>query len=241
MVWIMSLPSGLGEFWPDGEFEGGDKAGSVGWSGRLKAFIKDLPVQRQKDLMPTGDLHDYGYFVAQKFKSEVENIVASDLPPITPVLDHEAPKTFDTVKTYKRLGDFIMLNSRILAVSEDMKAIIEALDRGAHQFFPIDIVMPRSVYPKRFFTFVVTNYRNSYIDVNGVMLRLAPGERYNFSKVTKGEAAQSHFQKVAFDNAHVWRERLFNEFIIMFSNEFVDCVQNAGLSMPKIYQAKEIV
>lgn len=241
MVWIMSLPSGFGEFWPDGEFEDGDKPQVIGWDGRLKDYITALPVDRQKELMPVGDVTRYGYFVSLKYIREVGTTVAPDLPPITPVMDQEAPRSFNASKSYKQLGDLIMLNDRILAVSEDMRAIIEVLDGGAHQFFPIDIVMPRSIYPKTFFTFVVTNYRNSYIDINGVMPKLAPGERYNFSKVTKGDAVQSHFQKVAFDGAHVWRERLFNEFIIMFSNEFVDCVQNAGLSMPKIYQAKEIV
>lgn len=238
MVWMMSLPRGFGEFWPDGDFEEGDKKGAPGWSGRLKAYIKDLPPERQRELMPSGDWFYYGYFVSKKFITEVGSTVQPDLPPNTPVLDHEAPRTFDTVKGYKQLGDLIMLNSRILAVSEGLKTIIEALDPGAHQFFPIAIVQPRSVHPKSFYTLVITHYRDSFTDVKNAMPPL-DGGRYIFTSVNKAEAAQCWFKRSEFAGAHLWRERKFTEFIVMLSDELVARAAAAGLRLPKMHQAKE--
>lgn len=241
MVWIMSLPKGFGEFWPDGEFEDGDKRNSLGWDGRLKAFFKELPVERQRELMGAGSWFRYGYYVSLKFISEVGSSPMADLPPITPVLEDEAPKTFNTEKGYNQLGDFIKLNDRIVAVSEEVKAIVEELDGDAHQFFPIDIVMPRSTFPKKYFTMVIANYRSSFSDVNGILPTLRKGEKHRFSSMNKKYAAQMHFRRSEFEGAHVWRERLFDEFITMFSDEIVDRLQGSGLGIPKVYQAKEFV
>jgi hypothetical protein len=239
MVWIMSMPTGFGEFWPSGGFEDVDQSGSKDWIARLRAHISSQPEEAQKKLMPSGAPYRYGYFVAQKFKTEIGEQPAADLPPVTPVLAHEAPKTFNTAKTNKKLGDLIMLNSRILAVSEGLKAIIEDLEPGIHQFFPIDIVQPRSIYPTPFYTIVIGNYRNSFRDVEAVMPELPDGERYTFTEVDKAAASKMYFDRSVFGSAHIWRERAFNEFIINFSDKFVQSAIEANMRLPKLYQAKE--
>lgn len=240
MVWMMSLPRGFGEFWPDGDFEDGDNPDAIGWGGRLKAHIKELPVEQQRELMPSGDWISYGYFVSKKFITETGEKAAVDLPPVTPVLEHEAPTSFNTERAIKKIGDLIMLNSRILAVSAELKAIIEDLEPDAHQFFPLQIVQPRAVYPKQFFTVVIGNYRNSFRDLEGTLGRWGEGERYQFSSITKAGASTMHFQRSAFGTAHLWRERLFNEFIVNFSDELVARIEEAGLRTPKLHRAKEI-
>lgn len=239
MVWMMSLPEGFGEFWPDGDFEDGDNSDAVGWTGRLKAHIKNLPAEQRIELMPSGDWFDYGYFVSTKFITEVGEKAAVDLPPVTPVLEHEAPRTFHTKKTYKELGDLLMLNDRILAVSADLKAIIENMEPGNHQFFPIDIIQPRSAYPRQFFTIVITNHRNSFRDPSGLMSRWSDG-RFQFSNVNKKEAAQCCFESREFAGAHLWYERLLNANLVLFSVKLAAHIQDAGLRTPKIYQARAV-
>ena len=240
MVWIMSLPAGFGEFWPDGEFEDGDNPSAIGWSGRLKAHIKALPSESRKDLMASGDWFDYAYYVSHKFIREVGSKSDPDLPPIMPVLAHEAPTSFHTTKSYKVLGDFIMLNDRIVAVSKEMKDLISDLDGEAHQYFPIDLVQPRSATSKKFYTLVISNFRDSFEDVDGAMPDLPSGARYTFGSVNKKEAQEMHFRKSACQDVHLWRERTFNEEVITLSDELAARIQEAGLSTPKMYQATEI-
>lgn len=240
MVWLMSLPKGFGEFWPDGDFEDGDNPDAIGWTGRLEAYFKDRPVDEQKELMPGADWFRYGYFVSKKFIAEVGEIATVDLPPVTPVLKHEAPTTFHTERAIKKLGDLIMLNDRIIAVSDQLKAIIEQLEPRVHQFFPIQIVQPRSVYPKQLFTVVIGNYRSSFSDLGGALARWGEGLQYKFSSITKAGAATMHFQRSEFANAHLWRERLFCEEIFNFSDELVVRIEEAGLRTPKLHRAKEI-
>ncbi|WP_260483734.1 imm11 family protein [Sphingomicrobium flavum] len=239
MVWMMSLPNAFGEFFPNGDFEDGDNPDAIGWGGRLEAHINDLPPEQQTELMPSADWFRYGYYVSKKFITEIGKKAAVDLPPITPLLEHEAPRSFHTEKGYKKLGDLITLNDRILAVSEDLKAIIEAHEPYVHQFFPLDIVQPRSVHPKRFFTIVISNYRNSFHDLTGTRPKWSDG-RFQFIHMTKHGAVQCGFERSEIDGAHLWYERTLSEFIVLFSDELVSAIQNAGLSTPKIYQAREI-
>lgn len=242
MVWIMNLSMGFGEFFPDGNWEEGDNPKAIGWSGRLKAQIKELPNEQRHELLASGDWFDYPYYVAKKFIHEVGSKPDVDLPPITPVLPHEAPTTFNTAKGYKSLGDFIMLNDRILAVSEDLKAILQDLDEGSkpHQFFPIEVVQPRSVYPNAFYTLVIADYRDAFRDGGGSMPPLNSGERYTFSQITQKDAAHFTFRRGALEGAHLWRERVFNEFFVMFSDELKARAEAAGLNMPRMYRAKEV-
>lgn len=240
MVWIMSLPTGFGEFWPSGGFEDADISGANDWVDRLKAYIVGQPEARQKELMPSGALYRYGYFVAQKFKTEIGTQPSGDLPPVTPVLEHEAPKTFNTKKACKKLGDLIMLNSRILAVSEKLRSIIEDIEPGVHQFFPISIVQPRSTYPEKFYTFVIRNYRDSFRDMENVLPKLTDGESYTFTEIGKSGASKMYFDQSQVGGAHVWRERRFNEFIVNFSDKFVEYALDAEMRLPRMYQAKEL-
>jgi hypothetical protein len=65
---------------------------------------------------------------------------------------------------YKSLGSLIKLNDRILAVDEALKAIIERLESGVHQFFPIEIMMPSDKAPSvRYYVLVIGNYCDSFI------------------------------------------------------------------------------
>lgn len=93
---------GLGDFCPDGAFEGGD------WYGRLLNHFYRQPPDVQKALFdtplePLDALLHYNSFVSHKFISEwgVRRSRRPEDPPLTPILDHELPMSFDTVKGYK--------------------------------------------------------------------------------------------------------------------------------------------
>jgi hypothetical protein len=43
----------------------------------------------------------------------------------------------------KSLGSLVLLPDRLLAVDATLKEIIEGLEQGVHQFWPLRIIMPK--------------------------------------------------------------------------------------------------
>jgi len=78
-----------------------------------------------------------GYAVG-KFTKELGTVSGAEYPLFSQIEEHEPPRSFNTVKGYKSLGSLIKLNNRILAVDQALRAIIERLEPGVHQFFPIE-------------------------------------------------------------------------------------------------------
>lgn len=95
-----------------------------------------------------------------------------------------------------------------------------------HQFFPIEIKMPKGkIFPKAYFTLVIGQYFDSY----------APDKSDESKKNLAGRA----FSKAAFGNAHLWRDRRF-PLLNCLSDELKSALDDAGLRLPKHYRMKEI-
>jgi hypothetical protein len=239
MVWGMGLPDDFGKFWPDGEFEGG------GWGHRLDSFCQTQPFEVQRALFdhgPSAHIADYSYYVSQKFINEVGTKVRAEDVPFTPVLPQEAPASFVTEKTYKELGSLIKLNNRILAVDDALKALIETLEPDVHQFFPIEITMPKgSVYPKSFYTLVIGQYFDSFVPEKSEKGSFKPdGPDYYFHTETKKGLNGIALSQAVFGKAHLWRERrLSGEWLTCFSDELNSEIEKADLRIPKLHKMME--
>ena len=151
MVWGMSLPGGIGPYGPDGEYEGEvDRYGS-GWMHRLRAYFREQMPEEQRAIFEDGQgggAHRYSFVVWGKLKHECGTRAGPDRPAFTPIEDHEPPRFFKTAKGYGSLASVISLPGQVWAVDKPTKATIERMEAGIHQFFPIEIRMPRGkVYP----------------------------------------------------------------------------------------------
>ncbi|GGC25971.1 hypothetical protein GCM10011371_11940 [Novosphingobium marinum] len=236
MVWGMALPKGFGEFWPDGDFEG--------WTDSLKGhFLESMPASQQAPFGegPRGALRYMGYAV-DKFVKESGTVSASEKPPLSPIEPHEPPRHFDTQKTYDQLGALVMLSDKILATDEAFKAIVERLEPGVHQFFPVEIRMPKNkVFPDPYYIMVIGGYRESFSaedSAAGSFNERRPGFCYHDTS-KKGTAGLA-FARSRFAGAHLWRERAFREELTCMSDELVGEIAAAGLRIPAHYQMREV-
>ena len=246
MVRGMALPKVFGLFWPDGEFRG--------WNRGLVAYYMAQPPEVQRALYdgypdPVECAVSYPLYVSRKFISEIgsRKNARPENPPFTPIQVHESPKVFVTEAKCNDLGSLIMLNGRIIAVDEAMKSLIEQFEPGIHQFFPIEIMMPKEVgFPRTFFTLCIGNYFDSFVESasdskafdelpnsNG---RLSINDsRQRISQSIKGLA----LAKDVHSGAHLWRERRFGEWLTCFSDDFHGAIQDAGLRVPIMQKMME--
>jgi hypothetical protein len=239
MVWGMVRSKSFGEFWPSGKFEDGH------WGERLNSFIQSQPIEVQKKLFdhgPQESIASYPHYVSQKFKNEVGTKVRSEDVPFTPVLPHEAPRTYDTEKLYSELGSLIELESMLLAVDDALKAIIERIEPGVHRFFPIEIRMPKGgIFPKNYYTIEIGQYFNSFLPEksNEKSWRI-DWQDYYFHNESKHEMAGLAFSREAFGNAHLWRESHMSFQLNCFSDQLQFEIEKAGLRLPKLHKMTEV-
>lgn len=231
MVWGLYLPRSGGPYGPYGHFEGDN------WVNRLRSYYNEDMSDEQK--LPFKDAygggsHYYPFFVWGKFIHEVGTKDGPDGLPFTPIESHEPPAFLTTEKTYKALSSIISLPGRVWAVDRPAKAVIERLEPGIHQFFPIE-VRSRSgkVYHTPYYVIVFGRYLDSLDHERCKDRALDVINRYKES--ITGRA----FCKIKFGNAHLWRDREFGEWMACISDELHDEFVKAGLWIPKQYRMIE--
>ncbi|MEL7189771.1 MAG: DUF1629 domain-containing protein [Pseudomonadota bacterium] len=253
MVWGMILPRGFGDYWPDGDFEKDPKTGDNGWFRRLTNYYAEQTEEEQKRLFeyavdPSLSAGKYGTYPVGKFKKEPDRTRdGSGKLPYGDVEPHEVPKSFDTDKSYKSLASLISLNSRLLAVDERLKTIIERLEPGMHEFFPFALMMPKGKpYPKQYYILRIRQYFDAFskesTNVGSVQVIPAYDDVPELIEVVATKKALSGLamRKEVFANAHLWRDRTFEEELTCFSDELIAEIQSEGLKLPKHYKLKVV-
>lgn len=241
MVWGMSIPSSFGDFWPDGQFEGHGNPLCDGWSERLFSFYETQPLDMQKSLFEFRGNMTYPSFVTEKFTHEINSARPGEQA-YTPIEVHELPMSFNTEKTYSNLASLIALNSGILAVDVNLKEIIERLEPSKHQFFPIDIIMPRGrVYPTQYYIIVFGQYFDSFLpeqSKNDAFRPLPGSDLYYYDGSKKSITGIAVARSVSSD-AQLWRERRLRGALICFSDNLNIEIGCAGLRLPRRYKMME--
>jgi hypothetical protein len=249
MVWGMNMPSDFGEFWPNGNFEGGFDWDSDGWGPRLSAYYREQTPEMRRELFHRGDNglgNDpgaYAYYVSQKFINEPGALIGPDYPPLSPIRDHEPPRSFNIVSGGKSLGSLIELSDRIIAVDEPLRAVIAWLEPDTHQFFPIEIRLRNGKqYPAPYFIMVIGRYLDSFSPAQsaGDAFRESSDPRFFFNEKTKRGITGLALSKSKFGHAHLWRERSMLFRPLFFSDALQAEISNAGLRIPRYYRAREI-
>lgn len=116
MVWGMSLPSGFGEFFLEGDFEGAYNDPN-NWSGRLKKYFNEQLPEDEKSLFDDGrglDAVRYVSYVASKFRSEIGTKSDPYDPPLSAIAAHEPPRSFDLERGGKSIGSLVKLTKCLI-------------------------------------------------------------------------------------------------------------------------------
>lgn len=250
MVWGMTLPKGFGDYWPSGEYEYDRSTRESGWFGRLSGHYFRLESEEQEKLYcyspdPSDAVRRYGTYPLNKFKKEPGWVHKfDDEPPLGDVQPHEVPRSFDCDKTYTSLASLIKLNAMLLAVDERLKAIIERLEPGVHEFFPFELTMPKGKrYPEQYYILRIRQYFDAFFKEESAEESFDestsnPGLLFlNTSKRALNGLAVS---RAVFDGAHLWRDRTFEEELTCFSDELIAEVKAQGLRLPKHYKLKVV-
>jgi hypothetical protein len=230
MVWGVLIPTGFGDFRPEGEL--------VGWEERLDAYYhKELEGGPLKAHMPRASY--YHSRVLWKFLRELGSLTPDSLRVERP-LPHEWPEEYRTAKTHDKLGSLIEIDG-FLAVEDHLKALIEEIEPGLHDFRPIRITMPRGKdYPVPYHVLLIGQFRDSFrpeLTTEGTWNGKLDYPRVHDTKAGLAGAAMS---TEAIGGAHLWRERKLVEPKICFSDELQDAIAKAGLRMMKHYKMKSV-
>lgn len=249
MVWGMTLPKGFGDYWPSGFFEYDRKERDTGWYDRLGDYFAQQNAAEQKRLCDysgeTGRANwAYRTYPVGKFTKEPGWNRAAGYPALGDVELHEVPQSFGCDKTYKSLASLIMLQDMLLAVDERLKAIIERLEPGVHEFFPFELMMPKGKrYPEQYYILRIRQYfdafsREQTAEESFDESTSNPGLLFlNTSKRALNDLAVS---RAVFEGAHLWRDRTFEEDLTCFSDQLIDEIKAADLRMPKHYKLKVV-
>src|SRR5262249_29798530 len=144
MVWALVDPGSFGDFFPNGDH--------VGWAEGIKRYFDEEMSAQQRAAHDNWDV-SYRGDVARKF--------TEDMGPLAP---HERPSEFRMMETPKSLGSLVKTENRLLAVDATLKEIIETLEPGAHQFWPIRMTSRKgNEYPGAYYGLIIRRFIDSFV------------------------------------------------------------------------------
>jgi hypothetical protein len=233
MVWALIEPGSFGDFFPDGDF--------VGRKEQLAAHFSKMSADFQA--MFGGSSASYKSYVSSKFANEIGTKIG-EKPKLVALEPHEKPSWFETEKRYTSLGSIIETSNQLLAVDEALKTIIERLDPGVHDFWPMQITMPKGeAYPNKYYALVIGQFKDSFSPENSAEGSWTKEKNYDSYSVPIDN--QQYVSGLALSNsaggvAHLWRERKLRRPNIWFSDSLQSEIAKAGLRLPKHYRAQEV-
>jgi hypothetical protein len=225
MVWAWVEASSFGDFFPNGDY--------VGWEeGTQRYFWEEMSAEQREAF---GKSHiDYRYEVSRKF--------TEDRGPLEP---HEHPLEFRMMERAKSLGSLIKLTDRLLAVDATLQEIIEALEPGVHQFWPLRITLRNgNEYPGPYYGMIIRRFIDSFVPEQSDA-RQAEGVGtvldiyYAKSPTKKAYGNLTVLKSVAAGN-HLWRERRLHNPSVFFSDDLQAEIARRGVRIGKSHQLKAI-
>ncbi|MCV0429715.1 MAG: hypothetical protein K5905_30115 [Roseibium sp.] len=235
MVWGLNMPSGFGNYLPDGDF--------AGYGDRLKKyFVEEMP-EEQKAKFGDGAGSKYRYHVSQKFTEEPGSVLGDGIP-VGQISEHEWPNKFELHKSYAALGSLFQMPNRLLAVETAFKDVVERVEPGIHQFRPLSVTTRiGKVFPKQYYTLVIGQFLDSFDPIasdEGTWEKAKNSDSYLVYINSKKYIAGLAFSRSAIGGAQLWRERKLYSPEIYFSDTLKAELEKAGLRLPQHFQMKEL-
>jgi len=178
-----------------------------------------------------------------QFKSEFRKEFDSG----TNVVDETLmPTNFLLAKPYKRLGDMIWLGMGV-AVTDRLRAIIEHLEPGRHQFKGVEVALPSAdPHPNKYFIMRVLSRLDAFDRTRSDPTCRKSTDRILQIVAPKGAHAYgiALSRRVMADH-HIWRgfvsaETGISGFDFYFSDILKAAIDAAGLKMPRFYRMAEV-
>lgn len=234
MVWTIGEPKRFGEFFLDGDY--------VGFKEQLKESLQNQVSEADKEKYDITMLPSYVLHVSLKFigitSHEIDHPRA--MPPLT---DYEQPKSFAIEHDHsKAFGSLVKMTNRLLAVDEQLKAVIEGLEPGVHQFWPIRVLAKDgTAIAKSYFGMRVRQFLDSF-EPDQTPPNAVTGETgsYYASNPTKQGSKDLAVSKAVIGSTHLWRERKLKSPNLLLSDELVNRIRSADLRVPTLHKLKDV-
>jgi hypothetical protein len=201
MVWGLVEPSSIGEFFLNVNY--------VGWEEAIKRYFDEEMSPEQRAT------HDNWY---GSYRSDVARKFKKDLGPLKP---HERPTEFKLKESRKSIGSLVEMTCQLLAVDTTLRDIIEALEPGVHQFWPIRILTPRGKeHPGSYHGMIIRRFLDSFVPEQSKGFRFSPSNsQFAFAdRDTKAGYAGLAVAREVIADAHLWRERNLSSPKILMSD-----------------------
>jgi len=222
MVWGLVDPNSIGDFFPNGDF--------VGREEQIKRYFDEEMSAEQRAAFDNWDV-SYREAVSRKF--------TEDMGPLEP---HERPSEFRMAEARESLGSLIKTENRLLAVDAQLKEIIETLEPGVHQFWPIRIIQPKGEeFPGPYYGMVIRRFLDSFVPEQSNFNQTSKGSDSFFTNgPTKKDYGNLTVLKSVSAGAHLWRERRLRMPNVFLSDELQAEITRRGLRIPRHHKLKGI-
>ncbi|MEJ6399512.1 imm11 family protein [Yoonia sp. 208BN28-4] len=230
----MAEPRRFGEYFLDGDY--------VGWKDALRDALQNEISDDEKARYDTQYLPSYALHVALKFTGITKNEIDHPRAP-EPLRPFEVPREFVIEHEHsKRFGSLIKLTDRLLAVDQDLMDVIESLEPGLHQFWPIDIKHADGTpAPKAYFGMRIRQFIDSFRpDQSPTESWTGETGTYYIFDFTRKHCAALSVSKADIGSAHLWRERKLRSPALLLSDELVSRIKEKELRLPNVHQLNEI-
>ncbi|NSX55129.1 imm11 family protein [Parasulfitobacter algicola] len=151
----------------------------------------------------------------------------------------EVPKTFKLSKARDSLPASFMVQDGLYIVQKPFRDLIEQLDPGLHQFFPIEVRHRNGTpHDPPCYAINVTETRDSIVDDQSTVDKFVTDPENTDKRIV-------YFKKdITIDpskltNIHLWREVRYPKSLLM-SDELRDALKETGLRMPRCFKAKNL-
>ena len=221
MVWGVLEPDNFGDF-----FQGGDYPGR---NEEIKRYFDEEMSAEQRAAFDNWDV---------SYKENVSRKFTEDMGPLEP---HERPSEFRMMGARKSLGSLVLLPNRLLAVDATLKEIIESLEPGVHQFWPLRITQPKgNEFPSPYYGMVIRRFIDSFVPEQSLFQQASEGSSAFFARFPTKGIGDLTVLKRASAGAHLWRERRLLQPNIFLSDELQAEIVRRGSRLPRHHQLKVI-
>ena len=223
MVWPVYQASGFGKYFLNGNY--------VGWKNAVRQYwdTNIPPEEKGRIEALAGGFSTYDFSL--KFIKD-----------FGPLAEQEMVHEFRTEKGIKEIAAFSMIRNQLFIVHQDLKNLIEALEPGLHQFWPMKISMPRGkTYPEPYFGLRIGQFLDSFRPDASDPSSIEHMKTYHrVVSDTKQRTRGLSLDAAAIGSAHLWRERHLSKPNVFISDELQAKAAAAGLQFPKHYPVKVV-
>ncbi|MHA6264823.1 imm11 family protein [Arenibacterium sp. CAU 1754] len=223
MAWGFMYPNGFGDYLPEG-------ADFADRDARLSKVFQTQMTDAERAAF-NNRFSKYRLSVTEKFR-------AGDVV----LEDHEKPTQLVIPRTPRALGSIFWIANGFIIVEQAVRDIVESLEPGRHQFWNIDIQLPKDKSDGRSWNVLVIGQSCAAFlrDKTDPSALATSFDRFVSLNPTKKSFGAVVLDAAMIGDCHLWRDPTVINPKFFVSDRLMARLDAAGLRLPKHLQVKEL-